>query len=58
MSLEKKRLEAELARVYAARLELEFKQEEYKYNIERLQKEIDIQLKRESELKGKINQGG
>lgn len=54
MSLEKKRKELELARVEIARRELEFKIEERLDEIERLKQHIDIQKKREQELKQEL----
>jgi hypothetical protein len=58
MILEQMKIKAELARVVAARMELEYKQEEYKYHIERLGKDITIQVEKESELQQKIKEMG
>jgi hypothetical protein len=54
MSLDLKRKQLELARVEVARQEQEFKIEEYKEHIERLQKTIEIQLATEDKLKQEI----
>ena len=54
MSLDLKRKQLELARVEVARQEQEFKIDEYKEQIERLLKTIDIQLATEDKLKQEI----
>ena len=54
-NLELKRTEVELIRVQAARAELEFKIIEREDEIERIRENIQAQLKREEELKIKIN---
>lgn len=53
--LQKKKASAELARVIAARLELEVRLAELEEAMERVNKEIEIQLKKEEELKLKIS---
>lgn len=58
MSLEKMKIKAELARVVAARMELEYKQEEYKFHIQRLDKDIQIQFDKEAELQQKMKEMG
>lgn len=55
MSLEKKKKELELMRVSLARQELELKIEERLDEIKRLKEHIEIQLKKESELKEELN---
>lgn len=54
MSLEMKKKKLELARVQVARQELEYKIEERKEEIERLEAAIEIQKKREFELSKEI----
>jgi hypothetical protein len=56
MSLDLKRKQLELARVEVARQEQEFKIDEYKEQIERLQKTIQIQVATEEKLKQEIKQ--
>lgn len=53
--LQRKKASAELARVIAARLELEVRLAELEEAMERVSKEIEIQLKKEEELKLKIS---
>lgn len=53
--LEKKKLEAELARVYASRLELELRIEERLAEIENLKSHIEKQVLREKELTAELN---
>lgn len=53
--IQKKKSSAELARVFAARLEMEVKLAELEEAIERIKKEINIQLQKEEELKQKIS---
>ena len=53
-NLELKRLEVELIRVQAARAELEFKIIEREHDIARMREHIDIQLKKEEEIKAKL----
>lgn len=48
--LETKKVEAEKARVYSARLDLELRLEELKEAIIRIEENIQVQLKRENEL--------
>ena len=55
-NLELKRTEVELIRVAAVRAELEFKIVEREDEIERIKEHIQVQLKREEELKIKIKQ--
>lgn len=54
MSLELKRKELEISRVELARQELELKIEERMDEIHRLEKMIDIQKAKETELKAEI----
>lgn len=54
MSLELKKNEAELARVKAARLEQEYIIAQREDEIERLKKNINIQIAKESELESNI----
>lgn len=54
--LEVKKIEAEKARVYSARLDLELKLEELKEAITRVTEHIEVQRKRENELELKIKQ--
>lgn len=58
MSLELKKLQAELARVVAARMEQEVKVEELTLALERVHKEIEIQSAREAELADRIQASG
>ena len=51
-----KKLEAEKAGVFAARLNMEAKVEELKESIQRIEKDILIQSAREAELTEKIEQ--
>lgn len=53
--LQKKKASAELARVIAARLELEVRLAELEEAMDRITKDISLQLKKEEELKLKIN---
>lgn len=53
-SLEKKRKELELVKVAAGRAELEFKILEKEDEIKRIQQHIQVQFKREQELKEEI----
>ena len=55
LTLEQKRTKLELLRVSAARAEMEFKIEERLSEIERIKEHIEIQLKREAELKEQIS---
>lgn len=55
IEIQKKKTSAELARVVAARLEMEVKQAELEEAIERIKKEINIQSQKEEELKQKIS---
>lgn len=52
--LEKKKIQAELAAVYSARLNLEFRIEESLENIERMKEHIKIQEDKEKELSDKL----
>ena len=54
MNLEQMKIRAELARVVASRMELEYKQEDYKFQIQRLDKDIAIQKDKEFELSEKL----
>lgn len=54
MSLDLKRKMLELSRVEVARMEQEFKIDEYKEHIERLEKTIEIQRATEDKLKQEI----
>ena len=56
MSLEMRKKQAELARVKAARLDLEVRVEERLEEIERLKEHIKIQLAKEAELEKELNQ--
>jgi hypothetical protein len=53
--IQRKKTSAELARVIAARLEMEVRLAEIEEAMERIKKEIDIQLAKEEELKQKLN---
>lgn len=55
-SLELKKLEVELKRVDAARAELELRKEEFLDQIMRLEAHIEVQKKREEELKVQIKE--
>lgn len=52
--LERKKLEAELAQVAAARVSQEYRILECEDQIERIRVQIEIQLKREEELKKQL----
>ena len=52
--LELKKIQAERARVYSARLDLELKLEELKESLVRVQEHIEVQKKRELELDNKL----
>jgi hypothetical protein len=54
MNLEQMKIRAELARVVASRMELEYKQEDYKFQSQRLDKDIAIQKDKEFELSEKL----
>jgi polyribonucleotide nucleotidyltransferase len=54
--LEKKKIEAELARVFAARLDMEVRLAELEEATTRIQKDVNIQLIKEAELKQKLLQ--
>jgi len=54
MTLDTKKKELELARVQLARQEMEFKIEERLEEIERLKSNIEIQIKKENELKAEL----
>ena len=54
--LEKKKIEAELARVFAARLDMEVRLAELEEATARIQKDVNIQLIKEVELKQKLQQ--
>lgn len=56
MSLDKRKKEAELAKVLAARLDLEVRVEEKLEEIERLKEHIKIQQQKEDSLKLEIKQ--
>ena len=53
IEIQKKKASAELARVIAARLEMEVKLAELEEAIERIKKEINIQSQKEEDLKQK-----
>jgi hypothetical protein len=53
--LDIKRRELDLLRVEAARKELEFKVEERKEEIQRLEDHIVVQLKKEAEIQEELN---
>jgi hypothetical protein len=55
-NLELKKLEVELKRVDAARAELELRKEEALEQISKFEEHIEIQLKREAELKKLIEE--
>jgi hypothetical protein len=54
-SLEEKKIQAELARVKAARLEMEVRVEELQEAFERIEKDIKIQQDKEEELQKKLD---
>lgn len=54
MSLEKKKTEVELMRVRTARMELEYKIEERRDEIKRMEEHIVIQANKEIELEQKL----
>lgn len=54
MTLEEKRMKVELMRVTTARMELEYKIEEKKEEIKRLEDHIKLQLVKEDELSTKL----
>lgn len=54
--LEKKKAEAELARVFAARMDMEVRLAELEEATTRIQKDVSIQLVKEEELKQKLQQ--
>jgi hypothetical protein len=54
MSLEKKKTQVELMRVQTARMELEYKIEERKEEIRRMEEHIKIQNEKEAELTEKL----
>lgn len=56
MSLEKLKIKAELLRVQAAKAEMEMNIEERKIDIERLQKNMDIQAAKIEELELKLKE--
>lgn len=55
-SLEYRKLKLEHARVYAARLDLEFQQEDHLSRAERLKPLIAIQIAKEEELEAKLKE--
>lgn len=55
-TLELKKVEVELKRVDAARSELELRKEEFLDQIAKLEQHIEVQLKREEELKQKLEE--
>ena len=55
IEIQKKKTSAELARVIAARLEMEVKLAELEEAMERIKKEINIQSQKEEDLKQKIS---
>lgn len=54
-SLEIKKIKAELARVTAAKLEMEYRIEERLQEIERLKEQVKLQNAKEQELTNKLN---
>lgn len=56
MSLEKKKTQVELMRVQTARMELEYKIEERKEEIRRMEEHIKIQIDKEVELNEKLKE--
>lgn len=58
MSLEYKKLQVELMRVQTARMELEYKIEERKEEIKRMEEHIKIQADKEIELRNKLKEMG
>jgi polyribonucleotide nucleotidyltransferase len=54
--LERKKTEAELARVFAARMDMEVRLAELEEATTRIQKDVSIQLVKEEELKQKLQQ--
>jgi predicted nucleic acid-binding Zn-ribbon protein len=54
--IEVKKMEAEKARVFSARLDLELRLEELKEAIVRIEESIQIQAKKEAELEIKIKE--
>jgi predicted nucleic acid-binding Zn-ribbon protein len=54
--IEIKKMQVEYHKVYAARLDLELRIEEFKESIKKLEDAIAIQASREKELTEKINQ--
>ena len=54
--LERKKIEAELARVHAARLDMEVRLAELEEATTRIQKDVNIQLVKEEELRQKLQQ--
>lgn len=58
MTLEKKKLQVELIRVQAARMELELKIEERQEEIKRLESHIEIQKTKEIQLAEKLKLAG
>lgn len=52
------RLKADIARVVAARYEMEFRQEELRVQAERLNAQIKLQLEKEAELENKLKDMG
>ena len=58
IQLQRKKAQAELARVVAARMEMEVKVEELTEALTRLQRDIDIQKSKEQELGLKLDEFG
>lgn len=56
MSLEFKKTQVELMRVTTARMELEYKIEERKEEIKRMEDHIQIQVQKEAELTNKMKE--
>lgn len=54
--LARKKTEKELMQVTAARYDLEIRIEEMRMQITELERHIEVQLKREEELKNKLNE--
>lgn len=52
--LDKKRAELELVQVHSARMALEFRIEELMEEIERIKTHVEIQIKKEEEIKTKL----
>lgn len=58
MSLNKKKLEMHLAKVYAARVDLEYKLAQREAEIENIKRNIQLQIDEESRLKKSLETQG